>query len=416
MTVSGDRRASATDAAILETVRRRTETTRVELARELGVTPATVTYAVKRLMAAGLLVESGYARSNGGKRASLLRLNDGARWAAGCTIDAGRLSMVAVDMTGALRSRAVLPLPPHPTVEELLAAVRRALQMMTPSEDLASSTTGIGLAAGPTETGDAGAGQAEAGQTEAGSAEAGRAEAGDAGADERLPLTARLLAAMREDLGIPVVSASTPVCAALGSFWSGEQPETGLSATLHMDAGLSLALLVDGSPLGAAPGATLDHACVDPTGPVCACGQRGCLTLYASPRAIVDAAADSPELVATLGLALTPESVTGDLVLISLAANRGDQPARAILEDAMGAIAQVLSTVTSALGVDSVTLSGAGIQAAPVLAHRVVGRRIGAPGAPGPTTALGVSQVQPHPAAVGAAVLALKSSMDPSRP
>src|SRR5699024_4692482 len=76
MSTTGERRASATDAAILEIVRRRSQTSRVEISRELGVTPATVTYAVKRLLAEGLLVESGFARSNGGKRASLLRLND----------------------------------------------------------------------------------------------------------------------------------------------------------------------------------------------------------------------------------------------------------------------------------------------------------------------------------------------------
>src|SRR5690625_1062568 len=110
MTATGERRASAADAAILELVRRRSETSRVEISRELGVTPATVTYAVKRLLAAELLVESGFASSRGGKRASLLRLNDQARWAIGCTVDTDRLSLVGVDMSGALRSRIALPL------------------------------------------------------------------------------------------------------------------------------------------------------------------------------------------------------------------------------------------------------------------------------------------------------------------
>src|SRR5690625_7815511 len=100
MPATGERRASATDAAILELVRRRSETSRVDLARELGVTPATVTYAVKRLLAAELLVESGFASSRGGKRAALLRLNDQARWAIGCTIDTDRLSLVGVDKIG----------------------------------------------------------------------------------------------------------------------------------------------------------------------------------------------------------------------------------------------------------------------------------------------------------------------------
>ena len=62
MSRAGAGRPSAMDSAVLEFVRRRTETTRVEVARELGVTAATVTNSVKRLLSAGLLRESGYAR------------------------------------------------------------------------------------------------------------------------------------------------------------------------------------------------------------------------------------------------------------------------------------------------------------------------------------------------------------------
>ena len=92
MSTTGERRASATDAAILEIVRRRSQTSRVEISRELGVTPATVTYAVKRLSPRTAGGERSLQR---GKRASLLRLNDQARWAIGCTIDADRLSLAA---------------------------------------------------------------------------------------------------------------------------------------------------------------------------------------------------------------------------------------------------------------------------------------------------------------------------------
>ena len=59
MSGTGDGRRPTMDTAVLEFVRRRTETTRVEIARELGVTAATVADSVKRLLAAGLLWESG---------------------------------------------------------------------------------------------------------------------------------------------------------------------------------------------------------------------------------------------------------------------------------------------------------------------------------------------------------------------
>src|SRR5699024_11285638 len=107
-------------------------------------------------------------------------------------------------------------------------------------------------------------------------------------------------------LDIPSITASAPTCAALGSSWSGEQPERGLNATVHMDAGLGLSILQDGRPLqpAAGNGATLDHVVIDPDGPVCECGGAGCLHQYASTEAIIRAALRTGSLAEDLGLSL----------------------------------------------------------------------------------------------------------------
>lgn len=381
MSPTGERRASATDAAILEVVRRRSETSRVEISRELGVTPATVTYAVKRLLAAELLVESGFARSNGGKRASLLRLNDQARWAIGCTIDADRLSLAGVDLSGDLRARIAVPLQDASDPLEVGGALRRALTMIRP-ETHAHATTGIGFVV-PHGSGGSGA---------------------------------ALLREITEDLDIPSISATAPTCAALGSFWSGEQPESGLCATVHMDAGLGLSILQDGRPLEPGPGssATLDHVGIDPGGPPCECGGHGCLHQYASARAIVERARGAGSLAEDLELRLSPTSLSSDVVLLALAAARGEPRAREVFSAAITALAQAAWSATSALGVRAVVLSGPAVQAAPVLVGEVMeagfiarSRNLGG------EVPVSVSQIQPHPGAVGAAVLALQTFMTP---
>ena len=381
MAVIGERRASATDAAILEVVRRRGETSRVEISRELGVTPATVTYAVKRLLAAGLLMEGGFARSNGGKRASLLRLNDQARRALGCTIETDRLSLVGVDLTGALRARIAVPLEDSTHPAEVRPALHRALSMLHPQEH-AHAATGIGFAI-PYGLGGAGV---------------------------------ALLQQVTAGLEIPSISANSPACAALGSFWSGEQPEHGLCATVHMDAGLGLSILQDGRPLEPGPGsaATLDHVGIDPAGPPCACGGRGCLHQYASASAIIDRAAAQEGLAEELGLRRTPTSLSSDVVLVALAAARGEARAREVFTAALTAVARAVWSATSALGIRAVVLSGPALQAAPVLVgevmeaeHTARARNLGT------EVAVSVSQVQPHPCAVGAAVLALQTFMSP---
>jgi predicted NBD/HSP70 family sugar kinase len=382
MSATGERRASATDAAILEIVRRRSETSRVEISRELGVTPATVTYAVKRLLGAELLVESGFARSNGGKRASLLRLNDQARWAIGCTIDADRLSLAGVDLTGGLRARIAVPLAHDTAPAEIGKALRHALSAIRP-DAWAQVATGIGFAI---PYGFGGSGPA-------------------------------LLREITDGMAIPSISANAPACAALGSFWSGEQPESGLCATVHMDAGLGLSILLDGRPLepGPSSSATLDHVGIDPAGPPCECGGRGCLHQYASARAITAQAA-AGDLAAELGLRLTPASLSSDVVLIALAAARGEPRAREVFTAALTAVAQAVWSATSALGIRAVVLSGPAMQVAPVLVGEVMDAHLAARSRNlGTEVAVSVSQVQPHPCAVGAAVLALQTFMTPGR-
>ncbi|QNN82590.1 ROK family protein [Brachybacterium sp. Z12] len=262
-------------------------------------------------------------------------------------------------------------------------ALHRALTMIRP-EGQAHSATGIGLAI-PHGFGDHGP---------------------------------ELLRELTEGLEIPFISANAPACAALGSFWSGEQPESGLCATVHVDAGLGLAILQDGRPLqpGPSSSATLDHVGIDPEGPPCACGGRGCLHQYASARAIIERASRTGDLAHDLGLRLTDSSLSSDVVLIALAAARGEPRARDVFVAAVSAVAQAVWSATSALGIRAVVLSGPGMQAAPVLVGETMDRLFTARARNlGAEVSVSVSQVQPHPCAVGAAVLALQTFMTPGR-
>ncbi|WP_193105014.1 ROK family transcriptional regulator [Brachybacterium sp. FME24] len=346
MSSAGDRRLPAMDTAVLEFVRRRTETTRVEIARELGVTAATVTNSVKRLLAAGLLWESGHARSTGGKRATLLRVNDAARRALGCTIDEDRLSLVAVDTTGALQSRVVLPLADATDATEVVAGVREGLAALVPGDEL-SAMTGIGFAM-----------------------------------PAHLPEeVARALGTLTAELDVHSVRGREATCAALGSFWSGEQAGSGLSGTLHLGSTTMLALLLDGIPFRPDSGRPLDHIRVDPDGPACPCGRRGCLHLYVAPSGIAD------------------------LSRTALAASRGDESAESQVRAAALPLMRIAANLATAVGLDTMVLAGTPVQAAPAIYLTAAQQYF----APDDATRLVISQVQPHPCAVGAAVLALQT-------
>ena len=103
-------------------------------------------------------------------------------------------------------------------------------------------------------------------------------------------------------------------------------------------------------------------------------------------------------------------------MLIALAAARGEPRARGVFEAAISALAQAVWSATSALGIEAIVMSGPGVQAAPVLVGETMERLLSARARNiGADVTVSVSQVQPHPCAVGAAVLALQTFMTPGR-
>src|SRR5699024_3221878 len=77
---------------------------------------------------------------------------------------------------------------------------------------------------------------------------------------------------------------------------------------------------------------------------------------------------------------------------------------------------QAVWSAISALGIEAIVMSGPAVQAAPVLVGQTMDRLLsGRARNLGMEISVSVSQVQPHPCGVGAAVLALQTFMTPGR-
>jgi predicted NBD/HSP70 family sugar kinase len=342
------RSGAATDAAILDAIRREPDTTRIAISRELGVTPATVTNSVKRLLADGLVVESGRARSTGGKPASLLRVSTTSRWAIGCTVESDRIALVAMGIGGALRGRVMLPLHRDPDPEGITERIERALAELGALEHAERRAfQGVGVAdLRP------------------------RAD----GIDE-------LIAHLEAATDRPVVRGTAAVCAALGSDWVGEQEGGSPCLTVHLGHTVGIALLLDGRPLlpwGDAPG--------DLPVPGAAADVEEALARGIGERGELD---DAEERVLTSHARLAE------------AAAHGDAEAIRIVTAGAGRVGRAVGELIAPLGVRQVVLSGTGVAMAPSLYLEAVA------GTLPPGTDVRVSTVQPHPCAVGAAALAL---------
>src|SRR3954466_7873346 len=83
-----------TRSAVLDLIRSEGELSRSEIARRSALTEKTISGIVKSLIESGAVVESGFAKSTGGKRPVLLRLNDKDLYSVGVAFDVARCLVV----------------------------------------------------------------------------------------------------------------------------------------------------------------------------------------------------------------------------------------------------------------------------------------------------------------------------------
>ncbi|MFE9254762.1 ROK family protein [Streptomyces sp. NPDC006879] len=250
-------------------------TSRPELADRTGLTPQAVSKITSRLREQGLVAEAGRRASTGGKPSTLLRLVPQAGYAVGLHLDREESTAVLVDLSGrvlAARAREyaagadtppALAAPSGPDPEALL--------------DFAVFEVAA-LLAGAREAGVAPAGLSGTRLLGVGVAAPGPLDhrAGVLGRVTGLPAWEGVT--LRDDLsdrlGVPVVLDKDTNAAALGF-----EPSPDSFAYLHLGSGLGAGLVLGGAlHRGARTMAgEFGHQVMQLDGPVCGCGQRGCL-------------------------------------------------------------------------------------------------------------------------------------------
>ncbi len=135
------------------------------------------------------------------------------------------------------------------------------------------------------------------------------------------PLRDELTAAV----GYPVLVDNDATAAAMGESWVGSTGTARNFACVYTGAGIGSGVVVDGQiHRGASSNAgEIGHISVDADGERCFCGNRGCLELYSSPRAVVTAARSDESLAKRLGLGTTSRSLPADFARVCDAAVAG---------------------------------------------------------------------------------------------
>lgn len=321
--------------AILDTIRASRSISRVELAQATGLTPATVSIVVRRLLDSGLVVEAGHGQATGGKPRTLLQIQPTARYAVGVHLGEDSATYVLCDLGGAVVAtwrRATPDTDPEAVVAQIAV---EASAVVTRAGIDPDRLIGLGLVSpGPLKPGT------------------GLVLAPDTMRQWiDFPLHERLARAT----GLPVLLDNDASASVVGSYWSdGIGPGTTMAA-LFMGKGIGAGLLSGGTVYRGARGnaGEVGHVTVQMDGPACWCGNRGCVEVLAGPRAVVDAAR-----AAGLDLGPADRPVLTAFSALARRALAGERAALELVQTSARYVAVAAHTLCNILDLDLLVLTG----------------------------------------------------------
>ena len=251
---------------------------------------STVSAIINDLLSTGLVEETRTGVSSGGRRPIMLQFQDQSSFIVGIELGATHVSCVLTDLRCRVRASWSAPAPvrdePEVALEKMTMGVRSVLEAdgVQPSQVLA-----IGVAVpSPVD----------------------RERPG-----ELLPLvvpkwTGYNIATYLEDgFKRPVFVDNDANLGALAELWWGNGSPAGDLAYIKVATGVGAGLIIDGGIFRGSGGIAgeIGHTAIDPNGPQCICGLKGCLTMFIGTPALLKRAKDA--LSASGSNSPAPESI-----------------------------------------------------------------------------------------------------------
>ncbi|WP_328874658.1 ROK family transcriptional regulator [Streptomyces sp. NBC_00287] len=328
-------------AQIFTTVLSHGPLTRSEVAERTGLSAAAVTKAVRPLIEAGYLVEDADdTRRALGRPANPVRVDGGRALFVGVKATGDELIGVLTDLCCRIRVARHLPLT-DPDPRPVLAAITELVQeLLTEAEGFGVPVLGLGLAV----SGDVDRAQ-------------GIVRYSPFLGWSEVPLAE--LAVMT--CGLPVTVENDVRALTVAEQWFGAGVGLSDFAVVTVGAGIGCGLVVHGQVVAGAHGVAgeIGHVAIDPAGPKCRCGNRGCVEAIAADAAILDRIREAT------GLEVADTAQAVDL------ARQGHPGAREVYAAAGEAIGRGIATVANLFGPQRVIISGEGLAAYDLFAEQI---------------------------------------------
>jgi predicted NBD/HSP70 family sugar kinase len=315
-------------ALLLQELMSKGPATRAELARATGLAPSTVTALVARLLEENAVrdVDSPGAGRVGrpGQRVALGRR---AGVVVGVDLGRGHLKVAVADLSHSVLARREVSKRPDQDAGGDIAMVEEQVQRALAEANVCRDevrSVALGLP-GPVHS------------------------SGELGDSTILPgwVGVRAAEALEDALGLPVTVDNDANLGALSESKWGAGAGVRDLVYLKASTGIGAGLVIDGRLFRGAghTAGEIGHTVIDPGGPVCRCGNRGCLEMYAGSLAILSALAP-----------LHPE-VT-ELADVVASARAGDVGCRRVVADAGRAIGSALATLCNIVNPARVIVGG----------------------------------------------------------
>ncbi|ANU11898.1 hypothetical protein A1A1_18112 [Planococcus antarcticus DSM 14505] len=255
---------SMNKSIILNKIRRDGPISRAQIARETKLTPPTVSSNVKELMEEKIVEESDIGHSQGGRKPTMLIINNQAFTIIG--VDAGPKSIrcIVADLAGKVLKRSEKKLQLPINNQQFIATLKSCIEEVLETEH---QVIGIGVAMHGVVEVDTG--------TSLYAPNLGLAN---------IPIKKEMEVAF----GLEVKVENDARAMALGEYWFGNHGELESMLAVNIGNGIGAGLIIDGKLYHGSTdiAGEIGHMTIDLHGEICECGNRGCLQTFVTGPAI----------------------------------------------------------------------------------------------------------------------------------
>lgn len=261
---------SVNKSIILNKIRTSEPISRAQIAKDTKLTPPTVSSIVKELIEQELVRESDLGESKGGRKPTMLHINNNAFYVVG--VDAGpeTVECILADLSGKIvervSSKLNIPITNDQFISILKENIHKILQTSKPYHD---KILGIGVAMhGVVDI------------------ETGTSLVAPNLDLRNIPIKQKL----EEEFNLVVNVENDARAMALGESWFGGHGDADSMVAVNIGRGVGSGVVINGKLYHGAQdiAGEIGHMTIDINGEICECGSRGCLQTFASGVAIAE--------------------------------------------------------------------------------------------------------------------------------